>query len=63
MGIGDALHAGQVAVADGSGMMAKPVARGLTTDPDMGVIRNVATGFDEARELAVKHGVKVPIGE
>ncbi|MGO9862994.1 MAG: hypothetical protein ACLPLR_05235 [Terriglobales bacterium] len=63
MGIGDALRAGQVAVADGSGMMAKPIERGLATDLSVGVIRNLAARFDDPRELAAKNLAKLRMGE
>ncbi len=62
VGIGYALHAGQVTVADGTEMMAKRIERVLTTDPGMGVIRHVDAGYDEAKEFAKKTGVKVPMG-
>jgi urocanate hydratase len=61
VGIGYSLHAGQVTVADGSDMMAKRIERVLTTDPGMGVIRHVDSGYDEAKEFAEKNGVKVPM--
>ncbi len=44
-------------------MMAERIERGLTTDPGMGVIRHVDAGYDEAKELAAKKGVKLPMGE
>jgi urocanate hydratase len=61
VGIGYSLHAGQVTVADGSEMMAKRIERVLTTDPGMGVLRHVDSGYDEAKEFAEKKGVKVPM--
>jgi urocanate hydratase len=61
VGIGYSLHAGQVTVADGTDEMAKRIARVLTTDPGMGVIRHVDAGYDEAKEFAKKEGVKVPM--
>jgi urocanate hydratase len=62
VGIGYSLHAGQVTVADGTEMMAKRIERVLTTDPGMGVLRHVDSGYDEAKEFAEKKGVKVPMG-
>jgi len=62
VGIGYSLHAGQVTVADGSDMMAKRIERVLTTDPGMGVIRHVDSGYDEAKSFAKEKGVKVPMG-
>jgi urocanate hydratase len=61
VGIGYSLHAGQVTVADGSDMMAKRIERVLTTDPGMGVIRHVDSGYGEAKEFATKKLVKVPM--
>jgi urocanate hydratase len=63
VGIGYSLHAGQVTVADGTEMMAKRIERVLTTDPGMGVLRHVDSGYDEAKEFAEKKGVKVPMAE
>jgi urocanate hydratase len=62
VGIGYSLHAGQVTVADGSEMMAKRIERVLTTDPGMGVLRHVDSGYGEAKAFAEKKGVKVPMG-
>jgi urocanate hydratase len=62
VGIGYALHAGQVTVADGTDAMAKRIERVLTTDPGMGIIRHADAGYDEAKEFAKKTGVKVPMG-
>jgi urocanate hydratase len=62
VGIGYSLHAGQVTVADGTEMMAKRIERVLTTDPGMGVIRHVDSGYDEAKEFAEKKDIKVPMG-
>jgi urocanate hydratase len=61
VGIGYSLHAGQVTVADGTEMMAKRIERVLTTDPGMGVLRHVDSGYDEAKAFAKERGVKVPM--
>jgi len=61
VGIGYSLHAGQVTVADGTDMMAKRIERVLTTDPGMGVIRHVDSGYGEAKEFAEKKNVKIPM--
>jgi urocanate hydratase len=63
VGIGYALHAGQVTVADGTDMMAKRIERVLTTDPGMGIIRHADAGYDEAKEFAERKGVKIPMGK
>jgi urocanate hydratase len=61
VGIGYALHAGQVTVADGTDAMAKRIERVLTTDPGMGIIRHADAGYDEAKEFAAKKGVRIPM--
>jgi urocanate hydratase len=44
-------------------MMAKRIERVLTTDPGMGVIRHVDAGYEEAKEFAVKVGVRIPMAK
>jgi urocanate hydratase len=61
VGIGYALHAGQVTVADGTDAMAKRIERVLTTDPGMGIIRHADAGYDEAKEFAVRKNVRIPM--
>lgn len=60
VGIGYALHAGQVIVADGSDMMATRLDRVLTNDPGIGVARHVDAGYERAIEVAEERGVKIP---
>jgi urocanate hydratase len=60
VGIGYALHAGMVVVADGSDRAARCLERVLVTDPGMGVIRHVDAGYEEAVRFADAHGVVVP---
>ena len=43
--------------------MAKRIERVLTTDPGMGVIRHVDTGYDEAKEFAARRNVRIPMAE
>ena len=61
VGIGRSIHAGQVTVADGTALAAEKLARVLTNDPGMGVIRHVDAGYDSAISFAASHGVKVPM--
>ncbi len=61
VGIGYSIHAGQVIVADGTPEAAKRLARVLTSDPGMGVIRHVDAGYPKAIEFARKHGIKIPM--
>lgn len=63
VGIGYALHAGQVIVADGTPEAAERLERVLTTDPGMGVIRHVDAGYDEAIDFAKKTDIRVPLWE
>jgi urocanate hydratase len=63
VGIGRSIHAGQVTVADGTALAAEKVARVLTNDPAMGVIRHVDAGYDEAIEVADRLEVRVPMSE
>lgn len=63
VGIGRSIHAGQVCVADGSALAGQKIERVLTNDPAMGVIRHVDAGYDDAREVAGRTGVRVPMAE
>jgi urocanate hydratase len=60
VGIGYSLHAGMVAVADGSAEAEQRLQRVLTSDPAMGVIRHVDAGYEEAVRCAEERGVSVP---
>ncbi|MFI7075695.1 urocanate hydratase [Micromonospora sp. NPDC049903] len=61
VGIGRSIHAGQVCVADGTALAGQKIERVLTNDPAMGVIRHVDAGYDAAREVATRTGVRVPM--
>ncbi|MEJ2215388.1 MAG: urocanate hydratase [Gemmatimonadota bacterium] len=61
VGIGLALHAGQVIVADGTPEMAERLERVLTNDPGIGVARHADAGYEEAVETAHKHGLNLPM--
>ena len=63
VGIGRSIHAGQVTVADGTPLAAQKLARVLTNDPGMGVIRHVDAGYDHAADVAAERGVRVPMRE
>ena len=52
VGIGRSMHAGQVSLADGTELAAQKLARVLTNDPGMGVIRHVDAGYDLAEDVA-----------
>ncbi len=61
VGIGYSQHAGMVVVADGTALAAEKLARVLTSDPGMGVIRHVDAGYERAIEVARERGVHIPM--
>ena len=61
VGMGRSIHAGQVIVADGTDLAAQKLARVLTNDPGMGVIRHVDAGYEHASEIAAERGVRIPM--
>jgi urocanate hydratase len=63
VGIGRSIHAGQVCVADGTPLAAQKLARVLTNDPGMGVIRHADAGYGEAAAVARERGIRVPMRE
>jgi urocanate hydratase len=63
VGIGRSIHAGQVSLADGTALAAEKLARVLTNDPGMGVIRHVDAGYDIAERTAAERGVRIPMRE
>lgn len=63
VGMGRSIHAGQVSVADGTDLAARKLARVLSNDPAMGVLRHVDAGYARADEVADAHGIRVPMRE
>ena len=61
VGMGYSQHAGQVIVADGTPEAAARLARVLTTDPGMGVVRHADAGYEIAIDAAKRHGIKMPM--
>ncbi len=61
VGMGLAIHAGQVTVADGTPEMDIRIERVLTNDPGSGVARHADAGYEKAIEVAEKKGVKIPM--
>ena len=61
VGIGNALHANNHVVLDGSELAAEKAERVFTTDPGMGVIRHADAGYDEAIDEADQSDVPVPM--
>lgn len=60
VGIGRSIHAGVVAVADGTALAAEKLERVLTNDPGSGVMRHADAGYERAREVARERGVWLP---
>jgi urocanate hydratase len=61
VGIGYSQHAGQVTVADGSPEADLRLARVLTNDPAIGVLRHVDAGYAEAEQCAVEQALVIPM--
>ena len=63
VGIGRSIHAGMVAVADGTDLAAEKLSRVLLSDPGMGVIRHADAGYQRAIDVADERGVRFPMRE
>jgi urocanate hydratase len=63
VGMGRSIHAGQVTVADGTPLAGEKIARVLSNDPAMGVIRHVDAGYDRAAQVAEERAVRIPMRE
>ena len=48
-------------MADGTALAAEKLARVLTNDPAMGVLRHVDAGYEEARQVATATSVRIPM--
>ncbi|MFQ5496042.1 MAG: urocanate hydratase, partial [Phycisphaerae bacterium] len=60
VGIGYAIHAGQVTVADGTNEAAARLQRVLTADPATGLFRHVDAGYEKAERIAAERGANIP---
>ena len=60
VGMGLAIHAGQVICVDGSPEMEKRVKTVLTNDPAMGILRHADAGYDSAIQNAKDWNVNIP---
>ena len=60
VGIGYSIHAGMVAVADGTDVGDRRLERVLTADPGTGVMRHADAGYELAIETARERGVDLP---
>jgi urocanate hydratase len=63
VGIGRSIHAGLVALADGSKLADQKLARCLLNDPGTGVIRHADAGYPIAISTANQRGVRIPMLE
>ena len=61
VGIGYSIHAGMVAVADGTDSAERRLQRVLTADPGTGVMRHADAGYDLAIQTAKERGVDLPM--
>lgn len=61
VGIGYSLHAGMVALADGTADGYERLSRVLAADPGLGVMRHADAGYDEAVNIARERGVNIPM--
>src|SRR5437660_11491170 len=60
VGIGNAIHAGMVVVADGTDGAARRLQRVLTTDPGIGVVRHADAGYEAAEVYARRFNIDRP---
>jgi len=61
VGIGNAIHANNHVVLDGSALAAETARRVFTTDPGTGVLRHVDAGYEAAITEADASGLHVPM--
>ena len=61
VGMGYALHAGVVIVADGSDRAEQQLERVLTNDPGTGVMRHADAGYEIALQVAAERGLDMPM--
>ena len=61
VGMGYSLHAGMVAVADGSILAEQRLSRVLTSDPGMGIIRHADAGYEKAVQVAEEQDIMIPM--
>ncbi len=61
VGMGLAIHAGMVIVADGTEEMSTRLNRVLTNDPGIGIMRHADAGYEKAIEVATAKRVNIPM--
>ncbi len=60
VGMGFSQHAGMVIVADGTEEAAQRLKRVLNNDPAMGILRHADSGYELAKDCALKQNIKIP---
>ncbi len=63
VGMGYSIHAGMVALAEGTADSARKLERVLTNDPLSGVLRHADAGYEEALSFAARNGIRIPTRE
>ncbi|KAB2923347.1 MAG: urocanate hydratase [Bacteroidetes bacterium] len=63
VGIGNSIHNGMVVVCDGTTEADERLARVLTYDPGMGIIRHADAGYPRALRNAARWNVRLPMRE
>jgi len=61
VGMGLAIHAGMVILADGSNEMSTRLNRVLTNDPGIGIMRHADAGYEKAIGEAKSNDVNIPM--
>ena len=61
VGMGLAIHSGQVICADGTPEMKKRIERVLSNDPGLGILRHADAGYEDAITNAKKWGLEIPM--
>ncbi len=61
VGIGNAIHANNHVVLDGSDLAARKARRVFTTDPGTGVMRHADAGYEDAIDEAIQSGLNRPM--
>jgi urocanate hydratase len=61
VGIGNSIHSGMTAVADGSIASYEKLKRLLTIDPGLSIIRHADAGYEKAKAVLDTYGIKKPL--
>jgi urocanate hydratase len=61
VGIGYSIHAGMCLVADGTKEAEERITTVLTTDPGTAIVRHADAGYESARQIAKRKGIKMPM--